>query len=202
MRNKLSMTWVLIAVILVSLITVACLSFRGKAVDTGSDSVPSFIPNPNNDKVIVVKGWNEIEIQKIIRDFNETYKNDGYQPYSIEAHKKGNELFQLSFPKDIHPRLFTFLVNYIAYPFDLDLKGRNVVVGGKTTLSAEFDGIDSSFVGKKAILYLPQDDQDHNVVYMQTESGISLANSFTEVKWRRVNDARLSSEVRNLIGGI
>jgi len=26
--------------------------------------------------VIVVKGWSEIEIHKIIRDFTETYKND------------------------------------------------------------------------------------------------------------------------------
>jgi hypothetical protein len=88
------------------------------------------------------------------------------------------------------------------YPFDLDFKSRYVIVGGKTTLSAEFEGVDSSLVGKKAILYIPQDDQDHIVVYMQTESGISLANSFTEIKWRRVNDARLSSEVRNLIGGV
>jgi len=69
-------------------------------------------------------------------------------------------------------------------------------------LSAEFDGVDSTFVGKKAVLYVPQDDQDHDVVYMQTESGINLANSFTEIKWKRVNDARLSSEVRNLIGGV
>jgi hypothetical protein len=196
------MTWVLVAVILVVLTAVACLSFRGKGVSTESASVPSFTPNPMNDKVILVKGWNETEIQKIISDFTETYKNDGYQPYTIEAHKKEENLVRLSFPKDIHPRLFTFLVNYIAYPFDLDLKNRTLVVGAKTTLSAEFDGLDSSFVGKGAILYIPQDDQDHDVVYMQTDSGMNLANSFTEIKWKRVNDARLSSEVRNLIGGI
>ena len=196
------MTWVLVAVILVVLTAVACLSFRGKGVSTESASVPGFTPNPMNDKVILVKGWNETEIQKIISDFTETYKNDGYQPYTIEVYNKEENLFRLSFPKDIHPRLFTFLVNYIAYPFDLDLKNRTVVVGAKTTLSAEFDGLDSSFVGKRAILYIPQDDQDHDVVYLQTDSGMNLANSFTEIKWKRVNDARLSSEVRNLIGGI
>ncbi len=196
------MTWVLIVVILVALIGVACLSFRGKAVSFESTPVSSFTPNPMNDKVIFVKGWNEIEIQKIIGDFTDTYKNDGYAAYAIEPQKKEEYLFLLTFPKDIHPMLFTFLVNYLAYPFDLDFRNRSVIVGGKTTLSAEFDGVDSSFVGKKAVLYIPQGDQDHDVVYMQMESGISLANSFTETKWKRVDDARLSSEVRNLIAGV
>lgn len=180
----------------------ACLSFSGKRVSTASTSVPGFTPNPMNDKVILVKGWNETEIQNIISDFTETYKDDGYQPYTIEAQKKEENLFRLSFPKDIHPMLYTFLVNYLAYPFDLVFKNRSVIVGGKTTLSAEFEGVDSSLVGTKAVLYVPQDDQDHDVVYMQTESGINLANSFTEIKWRKVNDARLSSEVRNFIRGI
>jgi hypothetical protein len=192
------MTWVLLAVILVALTAVAWLSFRGKGVST--ESVSSFTPNPMNDKIIFVKGWNEIEIQKIINDFIETYRSDGYPAYAIEPHKQEENVFRLTFPKDIHPTLFTFLVNYLAYPFDLDFQNRSIIVGGKTTLSAEFDGVDSTLVGKRAVFYVPQDDQDHDVVYMQTESGISLANSFTGTKWRRVNDARLSSEVKNLIG--
>lgn len=195
------MTWVLIAVILFAMTAVACLSFRGKGVRAESAPLPSFTPNPINDTVILVKGWDESEIQKIISDFTDAYKNDGYPPYTIEAHKE-ESLIRLSFPEDIHPVLFTFLVNYAAYPFDLEMKNRSIIVGGKTTLSTEFDGLDSNLDGQRAVLYIPQDDQDHDVVYMQTESGVSLANSFTETRWRRVTDARLSSEVRNLIGGI
>ena len=116
------MKWVLLAVILVVLTAVACLSFRGKGVTV--KSVSSFTPNPMNDKIVIVKGWNEIEIQKIINDFIETYKSDGYPAYAIEPHKQEEHLFRLSFPKDIHPTLFTFLVNYVAYPFDLDFKNR------------------------------------------------------------------------------
>ena len=198
---RIDSAWkLLVAVILVALTTVACSSFRGKGVSI--ESVSGFTPNPMNDKIVLVRGWNGIEIQKIINDFIETYKSDGYPAYAIEPHKEEENLFRLTFPKDIHPTLFTFLINYLAYPFDLDLKNRSVIVGGKTTLSAEFDGVDSSFVGKKAVLYIPKDDQDHDVVYMQTESGISLANSFTEMKWRRVNDARLSSEVGSFLDGV
>ena len=152
-----------------------------------------------NDKIIVVKGWNEIEIRKIVNDFVQTYESDGYPAYVIDAHKQVEHLFHLTFPKDIHPTLFTFLVNYLAYPFDLDFESRSIIVGGKTTLSGEFDGVDSAFVGQSAVFYVPLNDQDNDVVYMQTESGINLANSFTDMKWKRVSDARLSNEVMNLM---
>jgi hypothetical protein len=155
-----------------------------------------------NDKVILVKGWNEQEVKKIVNDFIETYKDDGYPAYTIDFKEHQNNIFRLTFSKDIHPRLFTFLVNYLAYPFDLDLKNRSIIVSGKTTLSAAFDGLDPSLIGKKAILYIPENDQDHDVVYMQTDSGVNLANSFTEIKWRRVDAARLSAVVRDLMAGV
>ena len=201
MRDKLIMTWLLVVIILVALVSVACFSFRGGGAGPEPASIPNFTLNPQNDKVILVKGWNEAEIQKIIHDFIETYKNDGYPAYTIEPHKQSENLYQLTFPQDIHPLLLAFLVNYIAYPFGLDFKNRSIIVGGKTKLNAEFEDIDSSLVGKKAILYIPENDQNHDVVYMQTESGINLLMSFDSLKWRRVNDARLSNEVKNLIGG-
>jgi hypothetical protein len=195
------MTWLLLLIVVVALVAAACLSFRGRGASSESATTSSFTSDPKNDKAILVKGWDESELWKIIHDFNETYKNNGYPAYTIEPHKQSANLYRLTFPQDIHPRLFTFLVNYLAYPFDLDLNGRSITVGGRTTLSSDFEGIDSSLVGQKAILYIPENDEDHDVVYMQTESGVNLANSFTELKWRRVNKARLSNEVKDLIGG-
>lgn len=199
MIDKFTLTWLLLLIVLVTFGTLACLHLRG--TDPESATAPTFTPNPGNDKVIFVKGWEQSEIKKIIHDFIEIYKDDGYPVYTIEPHKQSENLYRLTFPQDIHPRLFTFLVNYLAYAFDLDLKNRSIIVGGKATLSSGFEGIDSSLVGKKAILYIPENDQEHNVVYMRTESGDNLANSLGELKWRRVNDARLSNEVKNLVGG-
>ena len=147
-----------------------------------------------------MKGWDETEIKKIIRDFIESYENDGYPSYIIEPQKQSQNLYRLIFPQDIHPRLFMFLVNYIAYPFDLDLENRSLNVGGQTTLSADFD-IDPALVGKKAIFYIPERDEERTVVYLRTESGVTLANSFTEMEWKRVDDPRLANEVKNLVGG-
>jgi len=194
------MRWRLV-IFLVPLVAVNCMPFHGNRTNPKSATMPSFTPNAANDKVILVKGWNELEIRKILADFIETYKNDNYPSYTIGNHKQSDNVFRLTFPQDIHPLLFTFLVNYLAYPFDFDLKNRSITVGGKTTLDSAFEGIEPSLAGNKAILYIPENDEDHDVVYMQTESGINLANSFSELKWRRVKDARLPSEVKNLING-
>lgn len=194
------MTWLILLLVVVAVVTVGCISFRGKSTSSASAKPPSFTPNPQNDKVVLVKGWEENEIRKIVRDFIQTYENDGYPAYTIEPQKPSENLYRLTFPQDIHPRLFIFLVNYVAYPFDLDLKNRSIVVGGKTTLSAGFE-IDPALVGKKAIFYIPEKDEERSVVYMQTESGVTLAKSFSEMEWKRVDDPRLPNEVTNLVRG-
>ena len=81
----------------------------------------------------------------------------------------------LIFPEDIHPAEFVALINYLAYPIDLDAAGRAILVVGRTTLNSDFDGLPKSLTGKKAILYIPNNDDDHNVVYLQTESSMTLA---------------------------
>jgi len=194
------LVWILLVLTLVTLVAAACSSFRTGRAKSEEANVASFVPDPNNDKVIIVRGWDDNELGKVIDDFINTYKNDGYPAYTIEPHKQGEKTLRLTFPKDIHPLLFTFLVNYAAYPFDLDFSHRSIMVAGKTTLTSLFEGIDPSFIGQKAILYLPENDQDHDVVYMHT-AGNTFANSFSELAWRRVSDARLSIEVKQLLGG-
>lgn len=189
--------WILLVIALV-LTLGACTAIRRKPANERAN-IASFVPGPKNDKVIVVKGWDEDELRRVINDFVATYKDDRYPSYSIEPHKQSDETFRLTFPNDIHPLLFTFLVNYIAYPFDVDLSRHSIVVIGKTTLNSLYEGIDVSLAGQQAILYLPEDDQDRDVVYMQTTAGVTFANSFSELTWKRVNDPRLSGEVKRLM---
>jgi hypothetical protein len=152
--------------------------------------------------VVFVQGWDETEIRNIIADFIKNYENDGYPPYSIEPHKQEDKLFRLQFPNDIHPLLFTFLVNYIAYPFEPNPANREILVAGTTTLTRGYEGVGDSLVGRKALLYLPENDKDHTIVYMHFSEGTTYANSFHDLVWRRVTDARLSPLVTRLVGPI
>ena len=184
-------------VMLAAAIALAYLLRRMQA-DPEPPTIPSFTPNPANDKVIMVKGWDEVEIRKIIQDFIEQNKDVPYPAYTIEPRELEEDLHRLTFPQDIHPQIFSYLINLLTYPFDLDLRNRSIIVVGKTTLNSEFEGVDSSLLGQKAILYVPENDEDYDVVYMRTESGINLADSFGETQWRRVNEARLPSQVKSL----
>jgi hypothetical protein len=156
-----------------------------------------FTPDLENDKAILVQGWNEDELRKILDDFVEQDLS-AFAPFRIEIQKRSENSFALTFPEDIHPDEFVCLINYLAYPFDFDLAGRSIIVAGKTTLNSDFDGLPKSFEGKKALLYLPENDDDYQVVYLQSEPAGTLAKSFNEGVWRRVNDARLSSAVKSL----
>jgi len=167
-------------------------------LDPKSDLAP-FTPDPDNDKIIVVKGWNEDELPRILDDFIEA-DTSGVASYKIEVEKRDEDLYSLTFPQDIHAAVFGFLVNCLAYPTNFALAGRSIMVAGKTMLSSDFQGIPESLAEKKAIIYVPENDQDYDVIYLLVETGATFANAFSEGVWREVKDARLSSEVKMLFG--
>src|SRR6266568_124867 len=167
-------------------------------LDPKSDLAP-FTPDLDNDKVIVVKGWNEDELQRILDDFIEA-DTSGVASYKFDVEKRDEDLYSLTFPQDLHAAVFGFLVNYLAYPSKFGLAGRSIIVAGKTTLDLDFQGIPESLAEKKAIIYVPENDRDYDVIYLLVETGATFANAFSEGVWREVKDARLSSEVKMLFG--
>jgi hypothetical protein len=159
--------------------------------------LPLFTPDPNNDKTIMVSGWNQEELGKALDDF--TGPDRSGSPPKIDIYKRSENLYRLTFPEDISAFDFVALVNYLNYPIDVGSPERKITVAGKTTLNSAFVGIPDSLWGKNAIFYVPEDDEDYDVVHMQTEAGDAFANSLNqEGGWRRVDDPRLSGEVKAL----
>lgn len=168
-----------------------------KVDDPEAEPTP-FVPDLENNKVIMVSGWNEEELRKILDDFVEEDASAAHE-CRIDINKRYQNFHGLTFPEDIHPSEFACLVNYLNYPINLGLDERSIIVAGTTTLNADFQGIPPSLEGEKAILYVPENDEDYDVVYMQSETGDTFAKSMSEPAWRHVNDPRLSSEVKMLI---
>lgn len=156
-----------------------------------------FTPNPGNDKLILIQGWSEDELRQILNDFVEG-DFTAFAAFRIELAQMSENTFSLVFPEDVHPAEFLSLINYLAYPVGFDPAGRQITVAGTTTLNSDFDGLPKSAEGKKAILYLPEHDEDHDLVYLQTDRGRSLARSLNQGIWRPVTNARLSAAVRSL----
>ena len=168
-----------------------------KAEVSQTDRSP-FTPDPGNDKLILVQGWNEDELRKILNDFVEQDLS-AFAAFDIGIQNRFENSFALTFPEDIHPTEFVCLIHYLAHPFDFDLTERSIIVAGKTTLNSDFDGLPKSFAGKKALLFLPENDDDYTVVYLQVESEGTLAKSLSKGDWLKTKDARLSSAVVSLM---
>ena len=184
-----------VAVIVLPLVLVL-LAKPVKAEDRQTDLSP-FSPDPNNDKTILIQGWNEDELHMMLDDFV-AEDLSAFAAFRIVIQKRLENSFALTFPEDIHPSEFASLINYLAYPVNFDPAERSIVVAGETTLNSDFDGLPKSLEGKKALLYLPDNDDDDQVVYLQTDSGTTLAKSFSEGVWRKVKDARPSGAVKSL----
>lgn len=154
---------------------------------------PSFTPDLNNDKAIMVSGWEENELGRIVDDFRQGTIDP---PMEIEIQKPHHNQFVLTFPGDIAASDFAALVNYLNYPIDFDLADRPLTVAGRTTLNSDFTGIPESLMGKKAILYVPENDDDYTIVYLQTETD-TFAESINEMVWQRVDAPRLPATMRS-----
>jgi hypothetical protein len=189
--------WLVISLLIVLIPLPTMLFAKPVKVESPQTDLSPFTPDPDNDKVILIQGWNEEELPRILDDFVEEDLS-AFAAFRIEIQKRFENSFALTFPEDIHPAEFESLINYLAYPINFDPAGRSIIVAGKTTLNSDFDGLPRSLEGKKAILYLPENDDDYQVVYLHIEPGETLAKSFNEGAWRKVKDARMSSAVKSL----
>jgi hypothetical protein len=155
----------------------------------------AYQPKSENDKSIAVVGWREDELNKILAYFRGVY---GLPPSALVVTKHGDNFFQISFPDDIEPRIYFFLVNYIRYPKGFDLQNRRIGVLGRARLSPAFGIHDSSLNGIMAKIYVPANDKEFDNVYVQLESGKTFKIPFTRLIWESVDNPKMPNEIRDL----
>lgn len=159
--------------------------------------LPPFTADPNNDKQILVNGWNEEELRRIIDDFVAEGRGDFH--LSVELHHRDSNSFRLTFPEDISPWDFAAFLNYLAYPINYDFADREIIVAGQSTLDSDFGGVTKTPEGTKAIFYLPVDNEDYDVVFLKTDTGeVFVYELGRKMIWQRTNDPRFSEKVEKL----
>jgi len=154
---------------------------------TSKDAVDSI-----GDKEVIVRGWKDAELKKIIRDFERAYQDRLSPGFPTEIHAESGGDLRITFTADIEPRLFCWLINYIRYPKGFDLQSRVILVEGKATINSDFLPSGQSLIGKRITFYIPTDDDQYDVVFAQVE-GQSFEFPFASERWRRAKESRLSS---------
>jgi len=158
--------------------------------------VSPFMPNPSNDTVVICQGWDEAELTKILADFARIYERrlPAAQPFHVE-HRR--DQFRIHFPNDIEPTLLSFLVNYLQYPKDFDLPSHHILVVGIVTLTTAFPIPREDYVGKKARIYVPSNDQRYDEVYFAVGSEY-FRQPFTNMAWKASADGRIPDGIEAL----
>lgn len=148
------------------------------------------IPNPANGKEIVVRGWTNEELSGILTDFADAYDKDLSPDFACEVGPLDNGSLRITFPHDIPALQFSFLINYVQYPKNHDLKGRSISVVGKALITPDFHPPSKALVGQNAIFYIPVNDQKYDLVYVRVGDE-TFENSFAARHWKKVADSRL-----------
>lgn len=99
---------------------------------------PATISDPANGEKVVVRGWTNEELPGILTDFADMSDGDLGPHFVYEVHTRDDGSIRITFPHDIPTKQFSFLINYLQYPKNYDLKGRSVSVVGKAIISSIF----------------------------------------------------------------
>ena len=169
-----------------------CLAALAQTSATGS-----FTPNLSNDTVILVEGLGDEELGKTLSSFRVKYREHLGPVFSLNTKTLTATQTRISFPHDINPRLLALLVNYLQYPPGLEAGAQHIAVLARVTLTSAYPLTDPSFAGKVARVYVPANDEHHDVVYFAVD-GRFFAESLADGSARAVSDGRIPSGVQSL----
>lgn len=142
-----------------------------------------------HQKAIIVKGWSDEELKNILTDFADAYDEALGDKFEFEVCSYKHGATRITFPYDIHFAEFSFLINYLNYPKNYDLKTHSISVAGNVILSAGFHPAHKDFIGKHAVFYVPAEDTDYDVVYVRVENE-TFQIPFTTLHWKKVEEPR------------
>lgn len=151
-----------------------------------------------NDKVLIAGGWSAGELEKILADFRDAYRQQLRPDFSYEI-ESGGGVQKARFPHDIQPWLFVYLVNYAQYPKHFAIEGRTIRMAATSTLTPDFDLPSQSLYGRKALFYVPASDVTFDRLYVQAGDAAFEIN-LDDGTWLQVKDARRPAELDSLAG--
>lgn len=143
-----------------------------------------------NDKELFVRGWKNEELRRILDDFSAMYRDRLAAEFTMSVRPMPRGVMCVTFPNDIPAPLFAWLVNYVRYPKDFDLRTRSIVVLGKTTLTAAFEPAEARLIGQRAAFYVPIDDHEYDLVFVRVGS-VTYEISFARGEWKIMTNDRM-----------
>ena len=127
-----------------------------------------------NDKLVIIKRVSYSDVKRVLIGFCNMYNKESFQAQP-RLTKLTEREFAITFPYNIDFEIFCYFINYIKYP--IELKWSAGVTAWTTTKSSD-TWITDKTANKKAMLFIPTDDTEHDNVYMTTQDNIGYKLGF------------------------
>lgn len=127
-----------------------------------------------NDKLVIVDNISKTEIDSILTGFCNMYNKESFQAQP-RLYKLNARQFAITFPYDIEFEIYCYFVNYVHYPMGFD-KSFDVTAWEKT--GKAYGWITEKSANKKVMLFIPEDDSEHDNVFLTTDDNIGYKLGF------------------------
>jgi hypothetical protein len=127
-----------------------------------------------NDKLVIVDNISKTEMDSILTGFCNMYNKESFQAQP-RLYKLNERQFAITFPFDIEFEIYCYFVNYVHYPMGFDKSFS--VTAWETTKQAN-GWITEKTANKKVMLFIPEDDNEHDNVFLTTEDNIGYKLGF------------------------
>jgi len=127
-----------------------------------------------NDKIVIVENITKKEIDSVLTGFCNMYNKESFQ-VQPRLYQLNERQFAITFPFDIEFEIYCYFVNYIHYPMGFDKSFE--VTAWETTKQAN-GWITEKIANKKVMLFIPEDDSEHDNVFLTTDDNIGYKLGF------------------------
>jgi len=131
-----------------------------------------------NDKIVIIKGARVLEVKQAVQQFCNLYNSQELSTV-VNITELANGDIVVTFPYDIDFGRFCFFVNFMHYP---KVPFQKTDIRGWATTKANDMWIMPENVGKKVMLYIPDDNTEYDSLYLATENNISYKIAFADSK--------------------
>lgn len=175
MKLILLLVGVLVLVIIIKIRTPKSNKAKQGIPDKQSDKKSSI----ENDKVILIEGADFNDIKKALEQFCNTY-NRKKTVAIVHLIKMKDDVSSIIFPYNISFDIFCYFVNYLYYPEDIFYEAK--ITAWCTTLDTD-SWMTEKIAGKKVMLFIPENDNEYDNVYLTTEDNIGYKLGFAYGGW-------------------
>lgn len=127
-----------------------------------------------NDKLVKVDNISKTEIDSVLTGYCNMYNKESFQAQP-RLYKLSERQFAIAFPYDIEFEIYCYFLNYLNYPMGFDKSFDSTA--WETTGQANGWITDKS-ANKKVMLFIPEDDSEHDNVFLTTDNNIGYKIDF------------------------